>query len=166
MVEADPSLAEQWAAVDRSFDGVERPAATQLYAYKPGEFPYYRAACLENVGIGGFDVSGFVVSTRDLSTPEEATEAYLCAARFPVIGTARSVAPLTATEITRFGTQLSQYRECLEAAGYDIRPTEDARDILGTWPEISNLPLASPGVSSPREWSLTDRSCPPPNPRS
>lgn len=161
----DRSLDERWADLVRHHPGVDRPAADELHRYATGEFPYYRAACLGITGLGGFDVSGYRYVEVEASSAEEALEAYLCAARFPIVGGEASVRALSRSEVNRLHGEIKRYASCLAEMGANVAQVEDAEDFLRAWPSPKAPPIPDPGVNGPHAWAVFERTCNPPDPR-
>jgi len=166
VIGADESLDAQWRAIALRFPDALRPAGEELHRYSPGDFPYGRAACLENVGAGGFDETGYGIAERNSDDVDIVLEGYLCAVRFPVIGDAAPVVPLGSAEVTRLYAELADYSACVVESGEWTGHLVSQAEFEENWPAVGQLPLPPHGIRSAGVWQEIEQWCPEPSPRS
>lgn len=166
MIEPDESLDAQWDAIVLRFPDALRPAGEELHRYEPGDFPYSRAACLEEAGAGGFDETGYGVSVRSSDNVDVVLRGYLCAVRFPVVGAAAPVAPLESAEVTQLYAELVEYSACVVELGEWTGQLVSPSEFEESWPAVGQLPLPPHGIRSAGVWQEIEQWCTTPDPRS
>lgn len=159
LIESDIPLESRWRAIAAKFPDALRPATEELRQYQTGQFPYDRAACLANADAGGFDETGFGISERDSTDLNTDLAAYLCAARFPIVGPASSITPLSEAEVSRLYDRLVEYSACVVQSGEPVAPLLDRAAFEQLWPAVGPLPQPDPGITSAIDWSPTSRAC-------
>lgn len=162
----DQSLDEQWGAIALRFPDALRPVGEELHRYSPGDFAYSRAACLEEVGVGGFDETGYGISERGSDDVDVVLGGYLCAVRFPIVGDAASVVPLDSSEVTALYAELVDYSTCVAESGEWAGELVSQSEFVASWPAVGRLPLPPHGIRSAGVWQEIEQWCPEPDPRS
>ena len=91
--------------------------------------------------------------------------AYVCAIRFPIVGDATAVSPISKAQVSRLYASVVDYGACVVQSGESVAPLADRAEFERLWPAVGGLPQPPPGTTSAVAWQPLTRECTEPDPR-